>query len=91
MSDRYTIVGFEADDRVVLKHEDGRSFYLPRHWLPEAATQGDILRVERDDEIDPHPDQSGLHVYIDHELTGQLTEIEKLRGSLAQGLAGDFE
>ena len=45
---RYTIDRFEAD-WAVLEDEQGRTFNVPRHWLPADAAEGAVLETAEDD------------------------------------------
>lgn len=75
----------------VLEHSEG-TFNVPLHWLPEAAGEGDVLRVETEVELDPHPEQSGVFFYINEgETQKRLEQARELRGSLPRGPEGDLE
>ena len=40
---RYTIDRFENGEWAVLENDRGRTFSVPREWLPSTAREGDVL------------------------------------------------
>jgi hypothetical protein len=41
---RYTIDRFEGSEWAVLQDENGRTFTVPRDWLPSGVREGDVLK-----------------------------------------------
>ena len=37
---------YEDNDWAVLERPDGETFFVPVLWVPEAAVEGDVLRLE---------------------------------------------
>ncbi|MEX2531290.1 MAG: DUF3006 domain-containing protein [Gemmatimonadota bacterium] len=83
---RLVVDRVEDGEWAVLESQDaGRSFPIPRTWLPEAATEGDVLLVERTGDGE-------VRFTVDGDDTAQVTErMRALRESIPRGPSGDFE
>jgi len=83
---RYTIDRLEAD-WAVLEDEQGRTFSIPRSWLPADAGEGSVLKAF-DDVVD------GAAKVLRFELDPtardeRLKEARSLREQLPRGPKGD--
>jgi hypothetical protein len=94
-NERYVIDRFEDNGWAVLEHPDGSSFNVPVYWLPEAAMEGDVLKVETDlahTLHDPNPEMSGVYFVIDREETERRRQAARdLRSRLRRGPEGDIQ
>jgi hypothetical protein len=91
----YIIDRFEGNDWAVLEGPNGRTFDVPRFWLPDAAREGDVLRLETSgefDELEADPSSSELYFSIDEaEAQRRLERVEDIRSRLKRGPAGDID
>lgn len=46
---RYVVDRFEGNEWAVLEDERGRTFTVPRNWLPSGGREGDVLRASDQD------------------------------------------
>jgi hypothetical protein len=86
--DQFVIDRFEDEGWVVLETFDGSALLLPRSWVPEAAKEGDVLRVVIDGD--------GLHRSVAFEVDVAETLdrrrwAEGLRDLLEKGPRGDID
>ena len=42
----YAVDRFEDNGWAVLERSDGETFNVPREWVPEDASEGDVLKVD---------------------------------------------
>ena len=84
---RYAIDRFEGGEWAVLEDDEARTFRVPRHWLPPAAREGDVVNATEQDagtgsrvlrfELDPAARQA------------RLDQARRLRDQLPRGPKGD--
>jgi hypothetical protein len=85
---RYTIDRFEGPEWIVLEDDQGRTFRVPRKWLPDAAREGDVIDVSEQQEA---PDALSLRLTIDAAAREQrLSDANRLRERLPRGPKGDI-
>lgn len=64
---------------------EGRALWLPRVWLPEEASEGDIVTAETEDE-------GRVQFRVDAEATEERRErLRELRDEISRGPSGDLE
>ena len=92
---RYVIDRFEDDGWAVLERDDGAVFNVPRVWLPYAAQEGNVLRLQihlPPDDLTTDPTTSTLTFTIDSEATDVRREhTNNVRHRLIRGPAGDID
>jgi hypothetical protein len=82
----YTIDRLENGEWAVLEDEQGRTFTVPRAWLPGGVREGDIIAVSDA----PGGDARLLRFVIDqHERDERLAEARRRRAQLPRGPKGD--
>ena len=92
----YVLDRFE-DNLAVLADEAGRSFNVPRFWLPRGLSEGDVVVVElqeivSEDDLDFATHYRGLDLYVDQEATdARRDRARDLRERLPKAPAGDLE
>lgn len=87
-TEKYIIDRYEDGDWAVLEREDGMAFHVPSLWLPDAAGEGDVLRLT----TESGGEESSLSFLVDRKASQQRREdIKKLRDSLLKGPGGDIE
>jgi hypothetical protein len=85
---RYTIDRFEDQSWVVLEDEEGESFPVPAVWLPDEASEGDLVKLSLRGEGDTRE----LRFTLDPEARERrLRAVKALRGRLPKGPSGDIE
>ena len=78
---------FEDGGWARLEREDGKSFDVPRDWLPEDASEGDVLRGE----VASQGQASRVSFTVDDAEKGRrLEEVRKLRESRPVAPEGDL-
>ena len=88
MKAHYVIDRFENNGWAVLERPDGETFNVPQEWVPEAASEGDVLRLE----LATRGDASRLLLVIDHaEEEKRLEEAKERRARLPRAPEGDLE
>lgn len=86
---QYTIDRFENSAWAVLEDEDGKTFLMPRRWLPKDAREGDVV-IEKA----PPPDNETVFLtfQLDHAATEErLARAKAQREQLAPGPPGDLK
>jgi hypothetical protein len=84
----YAIDRLDGPDWVVLEDGTGRTFQVPRAWLPADAREGDVIRVQGDD---TSPSAIGLSATIDADATAHRAgEASDRRRRLKRGPEGDI-
>lgn len=84
---RYTIDRFEGTDWAVLEDEQGRTFLVPRRWLPAHARESDVVN-EAEQAADA--DTVSLRLDLDPKAREErLANLERLREQLPRGPKGD--
>ena len=86
---RFTIDRFEGTGWAVLEDERGRSFDVPRGWLPAGAREGDVL-----DGFPANDASGGATSTLRFELNPaardeRLADAHRLRTQLPKGPKGD--
>jgi hypothetical protein len=85
---RYTIDRFEGTAWAVLEDEQGKTFLVPRRWLPTHAREGDVV-VET--EQAPDNDTVSIRLDLDPQARDErLKNAERLREQLPRGPKGDI-
>jgi DUF3006 family protein len=88
MGNSYTIDRFEDGDWAVLEDDQGRTFSLPRRWLPAEAREGDVLKV---DYQKAEPAVETLRLELDPAAREErLDRARQARNRLRRGPKGDF-
>jgi hypothetical protein len=90
----WTIDRFEEDEWAVLESDDGESVRVPAIWLPSAAREGQVLRLERgaEDGLSAEPKSVQLRFSLDEaETERRRGQAEEIRRSLPPGPEGDIE
>ena len=83
----YVLDRFEGTDWAVLEDSGGRTFNIPKAWLPESVREGDVLRVDTQLGADIH----GLRIRIDeHVREERLSNAGMRRDRLPKGPKGDI-
>src|SRR5688572_2587121 len=85
----YTVDRFEDAVGVILEDDSGRTFSVPKSWVPEDAKEGDVLSLV----VDRSQSSSSvvLNIEIDREATDRRRrEVEELRQQLPRAPKGDF-
>jgi hypothetical protein len=83
----YTIDRFDGPDWVVLENDAGKTFSVPRTWLPLGAKEGDVIRLDLTDATHG----SELRFTLDAEATAKRQrEAAELRRRLPRGPKGDL-
>jgi hypothetical protein len=83
----YVIDRFEDHGWAVLEDPQGRTFQVPRDWLPDSAREGDVVLVTRE----LAPDAHLLRFMVD--ATGRderLSDATRRRDALPRGPKGDI-
>jgi hypothetical protein len=84
---RYTIDRFEGD-WAVLEDAGGRTFNIPREWLPPDAREGDVLNASGVDAAGAHL----LRLTLDAEgREDRLDNAARRREALPRGPKGDVK
>ena len=84
----YAIDRLEGPDWVVLEDDTGRTFQVPRAWLPADARERDVIRVQADH---TNPSAIGLSATIDADATARRAgDASDRRGRLTRGPEGDI-
>jgi hypothetical protein len=89
-----TIDRFEEDEWAVLEGDDGESMRVPASWLPSAAREGQVLRLERgaEDGLHAEPNSVQLRFTVDEaETERRQARADEIRRSLPRGPEGDIE
>jgi hypothetical protein len=91
VQDSYVVDRIEEGQWAVLEAPDGRTFPVPRFWLPETVREGDALRISVD--LDSAAGGgSVLHIEVDEaERRRREGTIAALRDRLQRGPSGDLE
>lgn len=85
----YVIDRFEDGAWAVLEDPTGRTFDLPRAWLPADAGEGATVRIEIESESD---ETTRIRWTIDVEADRERSErIRSLRDSLKRSPSGDLD
>ena len=88
MSTHYAIDRFEDQEWAVLERPDGKTFNVPREWVPEDASEGDVLRLE----LATQSEASRLLLVVDRaEGRRRRENAEERRAHLPKGPEGDLE
>ena len=88
MPTHYAIDRFEENGWAVLERPDGQTFNVPREWLPEDTSEGDVLRLE----LATQSDASRLLLVVDRaEERRRRENAEERRARLPKGPEGDLE
>jgi hypothetical protein len=90
----WTIDRFEEDEWAVLENDDGESVRVPASWLPSAACEGQVLRLEHGAEEGLHaqPTSVQLRFSLDEaETERRRAQTEEIRRSLPPGPEGDID
>jgi hypothetical protein len=90
----WTIDRFEEDEWAVLESDDGESMSVPAYWLPSAAREGQVLRLEHGAEDGPRvePKSVQLRFSLDEaETERRRAQVEEIRRSLPPGPEGDID
>lgn len=93
----YVIDRIEAPGWAVLESPEGRTFHLPADWLPEKASEGDVVIVDdpgggRDDAVDVTPWARMLRLRVSPEATKRRAEeAAARRARLKKAPGGDIE
>ena len=93
----YVLDRFEDNGLAVLEDEAGRSFNVPRFWLPRGLSEGDVVVVElqdviSEDDLDFATHYRGLDLYVDQAATdARRNRARDLRERLPKAPAGDLE
>lgn len=86
---RYTIHRFEGTAWAVLEDEQGKTFLVPRRWLPTNARESDVV-VETDQA--PENDTVSLNLQLDPAAREErLAKLKAQRDRLPQGPNGDLK
>ena len=86
----YVIERFEDNGWAVLERPDGELFNVPQEWMPEGASEGDILRLS----VGSSPDliTNTIQFTVDQEETERRLEAaQSRRASWRKGPSGDIE
>ena len=85
---RYIIDRFEGTAWAVLEDEQGKTFLVPRRWLPTQAREGDVVN---ETEQAPDADTVSLRLELDPKGRDERLEAAKrLRDHLPAGPKGDI-
>ena len=85
----YTIDRFEGTSWAVLEDEQGKTFLVPRRWLPTQAREGDVV-VETAQP--PDNDTVSLSLQLDPAAREErLAKLKAQRDQLPQGPNGDLK
>jgi len=88
MDKTYIVDRIEEGAWVVLEDEEGRTFPVPRAWLPERTREGDAVRFTAEA---GNGNDRVLRFTIDpEERERRETEIAALRNRLTRGPDGDI-
>lgn len=86
-SKHYTLDRFE-DEWAILEVEAGETFNVPKLWLPEAAAEGDVLKLS----LETGSTQSAARFAVDAEETAARRQhARELQERLLKAPEGDFE
>lgn len=89
----WTLDRFEDGDWAILEGDAEATVHVPRAWLPRAAREGHVLRLEigSEDELDEDSHASELRFVVDEVETQQRRdEMQDLRDALPDGPEGDL-
>jgi hypothetical protein len=87
----FVIDRFEDGGFAVLEAEDGRTFPVPRDWLPEGCAEGDVLSIRPAAGEADTPGAIRLEIRRDPEATrARLEEAKAIRDRLPRGGDGDI-
>ena len=84
---RYIIDRFEGPAWAVLEDEQGKTFLVPRRWLPTDAREGDVVN-----EVEQAPDADTVSLRLDLDPKAReerLANLKRLRDQLPRGPKGD--
>ena len=85
---RYTIDRFEGPAWAVLEDEGGKTFPVPRRWLPEKAREGDVVS---ESERAADDDTVSLNLQLDPAAREErIAKAQQQRDQLPQGPKGDI-
>jgi hypothetical protein len=88
MSQHFTIDRFEDGGLVVLEDGTGQTVSLPREWLPDGISEGDVILVT----VRADAGVASVRLQLDAEATrNRRDEMSALRESLPRGPEGDLE
>jgi hypothetical protein len=85
---RYTIDRFEGTAWAVLEDDQGKTFLVPRRWLPSQAREGDVVI-----EVEQPADNDTVSIRLDLDPQARderLKNAERLREHLPRGPKGDI-
>ena len=84
----YTIDRFEDGGWALLAGDRGRTFAVPRGWLPAQAREGDVIGLT---DRDPSPTVRILEFELDPDARAdQRARATQLRDALPRGPKGDI-
>ena len=85
---RYIIDRFEGNAWAVLEDEQGKTFLVPRRWLPAQAREGDVVN---ETEQAPDADTVSLRLELDPNARDERqANAKRLRDRLPPGPKGDI-
>jgi DUF3006 family protein len=89
MSDAfYTIDRFEGTEWAVIENDGGRTFSIPRTWLPAQAQEGDVVKLEVEERA---PQSQLLRLTLDSEARARTQKgVRQQRTELPSGPKGDL-
>ncbi len=88
----YTVDRIEDGEWIVLEGAGGRSFSVPRSWLPTEAKEGDSVQVRM---VEDSPAEGGRKRHLVLTVApggrdGREGDVRRLRDQLEAGPAGDI-
>ena len=85
----YTIDRFEGAEWAVLEDHQGKTFLVPRRWLPTPAREGAVLIATAQP---PDDETVSLTFQLDHVATEErFARLNALRAQLPNGPQGDVK
>ena len=84
----YIIDRFEGSEWAVLEDEQGKTFLVPRRWLPTQAREGDVVN---ETEQSPDDDTVSFRLELDPKAREErVARVKWLREQLPRGPKGDI-